>query len=171
MVYVMHDITHSRHRWWYIYNKDSRNNVYGQDIFAYYHLQGTKKSSTMKSFTYPKLIGVALCILAVEKIYAARNANAVVFKIRLCVRYEIQDYQSIDEPLQIINDTATRSLCMGARYPLLLLRFRHSMMVPLSTSSESLTLGRQDMIGQDTMILSLRQTLLYTLMLKLPPTV
>ena len=66
----------------------------------------------MKSLAYPKLIGVALCILAVEEIYAITYANAAVFKRRLCVEYEIQDYQSIDEPLQIINETESRSLCM-----------------------------------------------------------
>ena len=71
-------------------------------------LQGRKKSLTMISFIYPELIGVTLCILAVEENYA----NPIVFRRRLCVEYEIQDYQSIDEPLQIINDTETRSLCM-----------------------------------------------------------
>ena len=71
-------------------------------------LQGRKKSLTMISFIYPELIGVTLCILAVEENYA----NSIVFRRRLCVEYEIQDYQSIDEPLQIINDTETRSRCM-----------------------------------------------------------
>ena len=71
-------------------------------------LQGRKKSLTMILFIYPELIGVTLCILAVEENYA----NPIVFRRRLCVEYEIQDYQSMDEPLQIINDTETRSRCM-----------------------------------------------------------
>ena len=60
---------------------------------------------------------------------------------------------------------------LGTRYLLLLLWFRYCMMGPLSTSSEGLSLGHRDMILQDTMILSLRQTILLTLMSKLPPTV
>ena len=265
----------------------------------------------MTSFTYSKLIGVTLCILAVKEIYAVTYVNA---KRRLCVKYEIQDYQSIDEPLQITNDTETRSRCMmqcvrnfdclafnhhldsatcillpaagcmalvsqhgylyvhlsdcnmvpvreirrppdggwrwvrtdstgsrndliklpgrptryasrlfidglyvpgyyipgkklpfsgvspehkanmncppnpgeflafndtseyvlitsklRARYPILPLRFRHCMMEPLSTSSESLSLGHRDMTWQETIILFLRQIILLTVVSYLPP--
>ena len=71
-------------------------------------LQERKKSLAMISFIYPELIGMTLCMLAVEETYA----NSIVFRRRLCVEYEIQDYQSMDEPLQTINDTETRSRCM-----------------------------------------------------------
>ena len=62
----------------------------------------------MAQSVIPKLLGLTVLLFACHII----RVDAVARKRRLCTDYEIQHYQSTDEPLQNYTHIGTRSLCM-----------------------------------------------------------